>query len=136
MGTAIINLIIEVLKLVMFIVNAAIKFRKEEWDIYQNRINGVSEALKKANSNTAETMDEAAYTSNLEWEAKKRYDTYKLKALEVLKLGGGIVELSQQTIMGMGDRINLKRPAIILILQGSFAVDDKSTRIAKEVTTL
>ena len=133
MASSILELIVISLKLVYTIIHAIIKWNLEERLRFEERIKTVSMLLKEAVENKDESLNEDSYLSNLEWEMKQRYETYKEKSLEILRQGGGIVELENVSDMGMGLRIQDKKENIIQILLKNLDIVEKSKWIAKEI---
>lgn len=131
MATAILELIVISLKLVYSIVTSILAWNLEERNRFEERMRTVTQLLKNAVDNKEESLNEEDYLSNLEWEKKERYKTYKLKSLEVLTLGGGINELETVMSMGMGVAIANNKTAIIELLLRNISVEEKAQWIAK-----
>jgi len=133
MASTILELIVIALKLVYTIVGSIIKWKVEERNRFEERMKTISKLLKDAVENKDESLNEDDYLSNLEWEKKERYKTYKLKSIEVLTLGGGINELEAITSMGMGVAVANKKIVIIELLQRNLSVEEKGQWIAKNL---
>lgn len=133
MTGTILELVLVSLKLVYAIITSIMKWKIEERNRFEERMRTISGLLKEAVDNKDESLNEADYLSNLEWEKQERYKTYKNKSAEVLTAGGGISDLSSITDMGMGLRVNNKRVEVIAILLKNLELEEKSKWIAKEI---
>jgi len=131
MATAILELIVVVLKISFSIFQSIMAWKEEERQRFEDRIRNLSTILKEAIVNKDEVLNEQDYLSNLEWEQQERYKTYKQACVEVLSAGGGINELNLRNIMGMNLRIAEKIKETIAILVRDLTIEDKSKLIAK-----
>jgi hypothetical protein len=131
MAASILEIVILGLKLIFMLLNGIMKYNAEEQKRFEDRLKTLSSALKAAVDNREESLNEEAYLSNLEWEKKQRYTAYKAKFLEVVKAGGGYVELSLASTMAMGTKVSQKKDAVIEILNKDMSVEDKSKLFAK-----
>ena len=131
MATAILELIVISLKLVYSIVTSILAWNLEERNRFEERMRTVTQLLKDAVDNKEESLNEEDYLSNLEWEKKERYKTYKQASLEVLTLGGGINDLEAVTFMGMGVAVANKKTVVIGLLLRNISVEEKAQCIAK-----
>lgn len=132
MTATILKIIFSGSKLIFMLLRGVIKRgNAEELKRFEERLRTLSTALKEAVSNKEESLNEEAYLSNLEWEKKQRYTAYKAKFLEIVKAGGGYVELSSVSSMAMGTKVSQKKDAIIEILSKDMPVEDKSKIFAK-----
>ena len=131
MATSILEIIVLVLKLAYMLVSGIMKYNAEEQARFDARLKTLSSALKSAVDNKEETLNEDAYLSNLAWEKKQRYTTYKAKFVEVVSSGGGISELSQVTAMAMGTKVTQKKDLVLAIMLKDVSIDEKSKQIAK-----
>jgi len=132
-GSTILELIVISLKLVYTMVGSIIKWKVEERDRFEKRMKTIATLLKEAVDNKDESLNEEDYLSNLEWEKKERYKTYKQQTLDTLALGGGINDLSAVTLMGMGLRVVNKKELIISILLKNLEIEEKAQWVAKEL---
>lgn len=131
MATAVITLIIEVLKLVQLIISSWIAWSMEERKLFEERVKIMSNLLKDAAQNKKEAMNEASYLSNLDWEKRIRFQTYRDLTYSILVRGRGIDHLSMQTSMGMGSLVQTSQSEVVKILITDFAIDEKSKLIGK-----
>lgn len=127
------NMIIEILKIIYLIMNTWIKWTAEERIRFQERMNAVTDLLKKAVENKSDIINEADYTSNLEWEKKQRYEGYKKEIIFLLSKGSGIQELKADMFMGLGARITVKEVQVIIILKDAYSVEEKAILISKMI---
>ena len=134
MASAVISLILEFIKMFFFFIDLYMKWSAEERQRFEDRIKILTGLIKEAATNKKEVINEKSYLSNLEWEAQKRFAAYKKATLDILKLGGGINDLSAQTIMGMDERIILVKQPIVDALGQTWNIEEKSTMIAKLIT--
>lgn len=134
MATSILEIIVLVLKLAYMLVSGIMKYNAEEQARFDARLKTLSSALKSAVDNKEETLNEDAYLSNLAWEKKQRYTTYKAKFVEVVSSGGGISELSQVTAMAMGTKVTQKKDLVLAIMLKDVSIDEKSKQFAKLLT--
>lgn len=134
MTTAILEIVVLGLKLIFMLISGIMKYNAEEQKRFEERIKTLSSALKAAIENKDESLNEETYLSNLEWEKKQRYQTYKTKFLEVLRIGGGIVELCNASNMAMGTKVMQRKEEVIGILLKDLAVEEKSKLFAKLIT--
>jgi len=133
MAGTILELIVIALKLVYTIVGSIIKWKVEERNRFEERMKTISKLLKDAVDNKDESLNEADYLSNLEWEKQEKYKTYKQKSLDILTIGGGINDLIAVTDMGMGLRVSNKKDAVVQILLKNLAVEEKAQWISKDI---
>ena len=131
MASQIISLLLEVFKLVSFIVTTVKNFNAEEQKRYDARIAGLTNLLKEMSADKTEIINENDYLSNMDWEKKTRYEAYKASCLAILTLGGGIDKLLLETKMGMSTRIDSKKDAVLQILAKPIEILAKSQLIAK-----
>lgn len=134
MGSLILEIVLQGLKLLYIIIDSIMKYNAEEMARFKDRMQIISNALKAAIENKDESLNEEAYLSNLVWEQKQRYNTYKTKSLTILTAGGGIVELSAVPDMAMNIRVLKYKDAIIKILIKELPIDEKSKQIAAFLT--
>lgn len=134
MAAVILEIVVLALKLVFLLISGVMKYNAEEQRRFEERLKTLSQALKEAIENKEESLNEDAYLSNLEWEKKQRYTTYKAKFVEVLSAGGGIAELSSVAVMAMGSKVIQNKPAVLGILLKDLSVEDKSKFFAKLLT--
>ena len=135
MASLILEIVVQGLKLLYLIIDGILKYNAEEMARFQSRMQIVSDALKAAIDNKDESLNEEAYLSNLAWEQKQRYQTYKTQTLTILTAGGGIVELSAVVLMAMGLRVTKYKDKIIAILVKDLVIEEKSKEIAAFLTT-
>ena len=136
MAGTILELVLISLKLVYAIIGSIIKWNVEERNRFEERMRTISNLLKEAVENKDESLNEADYLSNLEWEKKEKYKTYKMKSKEVLSFGYGITELEAVTDMGMGIRVANHKTVIIELLQRNLSVEEKAQWIAKDLVEI
>ena len=134
MASSILEIIVLVLKLAYMLVSGIMKYNAEEQARFEARLKTLSTALKSAVDNKEETLNEDAYLSNLAWEKKQRYTTYKAKFVEIVSSGGGISELSLVTSMAMGTKVTQKKDLVIEIMLKDVSIDEKSKQFAKLLT--
>lgn len=125
------SLISTLLQIAFYILKVYINWTSKERTIFDQRMKMVSNLLKEAIENREEALNEEAYLSNLEWESKQRFTTYKEQILDVLRKGGGIKDLEAIELLGMGLRVEKKEAEIIQILTKDLDIEEKSKRIAK-----
>lgn len=133
MASTVLELIVISLKLVYTIITSIINWNLEERNRFEERMKTVSNLLKEAISNKEESLNEASYLSNLEWEKKERYNSYKQSSISVLMVGGGLYDLSNVITMGMGLRVQQKKDIVVNILLKDTNIEEKSKWIAKEL---
>ena len=133
MSTAVIELITVFLKLVYAITSSIMKWKVEERNLFEKRMRTITKLLNEAISNKAEVINEKDFLSNLDWEKKERYKTYKRETLKILKQGGGISDLSKVKVMGMGLRVVNHSKEVLKIMLEKLDIEDKSIFIAKEI---
>lgn len=133
MAGTILELIVVALKLVYTIVSSVIAWKLEERNRFEERMRTITQLLKEAVDNKDESLNEATYLSNLEWEKQVKYKVYKQKSLDVINSGGGINDLIAIQDMGMGLRVTSKKEGIIQVLLKNLEVEEKSKWIAKEL---
>jgi len=131
MATAILELIVIVLKLVLYIINVWLGWKMEERQRFEERMKNLTDLLKKAVENKEESINEEDFLSNLEWEVQERYKNYKDACFQSLSSGKGIEELKKQEILGMNLRIAQKEESVVEILVKDIKIEEKSKRIAK-----
>jgi len=136
MAGTILELIVVSLKLVYTIIGSVIKWKVEERNRFEKRMRTITQLLKEAVDNKEESLNEEDYLSNLEWEKKEKYKTYKNNSVEILRSGGGINELLKVTTMGMGLRVEQCKEEIISFLQKNLSLEDKAKWIAKTLSDL
>lgn len=134
MATSILEIIVLSLKLVYMLISGIMKYNAEEQARFDQRIKTLSAAMKAAIENKEESLNEDAYLSNLDWDQKQRYTQYKLKFLEILKVGGGLADLSVVPTMAMGARVILNKDGVLAILLKDISLDEKSKQFAKLLT--
>lgn len=74
--------------------------------------------------------------SNNEWETVQKVKTYRKQALEILKEGGSLEELSKVTTMGMNLRIAKVKESIEEILAKELSPEEKAQLIAEKLVTI
>lgn len=105
----------------------------EEKKKLEERLKNVATLLKRAAEDKSESINELDYISNLDWEKKLRFDSYKKEVLSILKSGGGLPELKLNTYMGLGERLLNKEEVISDILNSLRSIEDKSIILSKEL---
>lgn len=125
------SLISTLLQIAFYILKVYINWTSKERTIFDQRMKIVANLLKEAIENREEALNEEAYLSNLEWESKQRFNSYKEQILDVLRKGGGIKDLEAIELLGMGLRVVKKEDEIIQILTKDLDIEEKSKRIAK-----
>jgi len=131
MPLAIIELAVIILKILYSIVKAIISWKEEERRRFEERIRTLSGILKEAIVNKEESLNEEDYLSNLAWENQQRYLAYKKAAERIISSGGGINELTQEEIMGMGQRVIEKRDEVVAVLIKDLYIIDRAKLIGK-----
>ena len=134
MTTTIIEVILQAIKLVLYLILKGMSSSAEENRKLADRLKLVSQLLKEAMGSTNDTVNEQDFIENLEWEQKKRYETYRDICLKVLNSGGSFLDLEKQTMMGMGERVTKNKDEILKILEKMLL--DKETKailIAKQL---
>lgn len=131
MVTAILELVVIILKLFLHIMSMWLKWKMEERKRFEDRMKILTGLLKEAVENKDESMNEEAYLSNLEWEEQERYKKYKEVCLKVLSIGEGFDSLKQNKVLGMHLRLEQKKDETITILIKDISVEEKSKLISK-----
>ena len=135
MAETILELVLISLKLVYSIITSITSWNVEERNRFEERMRTISKLLKEAIENKDEALNEESYLSNLEWEKKERYNSYKNSTLIILKKAGGITDLLTVTTMGMGLRVQIKKDIVIQILLKNLDAEEKSKWVAKELVS-
>jgi len=133
MAGTVLELVVVFLKLVFVVVSSLIKWKVEERNRFEERMKTISKLFKEAVINKDESLNEGDYLSNLEWEKQNRYKAYRQASYDILVKGGGIGDLSNSPVLGMGLRINAKKEDIIKILLKNLRLEEKAQWISKKL---
>ena len=108
-----------------------IKFKQEEYEIFVRRLETIKEVLNKIVENKLDVINEDDWLANLEWEQRRRYETYKTISESLLYKGMGIEEFKSQAMMAMGGRVKQLEIQIINILASTIDIEEKAIKISK-----
>lgn len=125
------KLVIELIKLAMFIFGTILKYRLEEAHRLNERMATLRQLLADERNGLGEVANEGDYLDNLDWEKKQRYVAYRNGVSEILTMGGGIVEMRQTKILGMHVRVGNHEEELIEVILKSIGIAEKSIIIAK-----
>ena len=127
----ILELITTILKIFLLFAGKYVGWKAEERARFEERMKNITNLLKEAAQDKAESVNEEDYLTNLDWEKKKRYDEYKRNALEILSRGGGFNDLKEVKFLGMNLRVVSKEKEVVEIITKDLKLDDKCKLIAK-----
>lgn len=132
----VLELIIILLKIFLIFLNKWFSWKAEERDRFEERMKNMANLIKEAAEDKSESINEDDYLSNIDWETKQRYDSYKKEIQEVLKKGGGISELNLVKTLGLNKRLANKNLEAIEIIIKDTSIEDKSKLLAKLLTDI
>lgn len=133
----ILELIVVFGKLILIFLSKAMKGKMEDQVRYHNKMKILLELLNDMANDKSEKINEEDFLSNLDWEKKQRYETYKNQINTIVNKGIPltITELLKITILGMNLRIAARENEIINILRKDLADSDKAILIAKDLSS-
>ncbi|MDB4330186.1 hypothetical protein N9948_00465 [bacterium] len=130
------KLITTILKLLIFFGGKYFAWTIAEKIKFNKRMENMATLLEEAMSDKSEAVNEDDYLANVEWEKKKRYESYKTEALIVLERGDGLEGLKLVVSLGMGILIAKKETQIVEALKKDLTVEDKAKLVAKILSNL
>ena len=131
MLTAILTIIIEILKFLNILLPNYYAKKEAEKQLFLERFKTITDSITKATVKMQDALNEDAYLSLRDKDFKDRFAVYKKAALDILTSGGGLNEICAQEIKGMGIRAAAIKPKLIIVLTDVCSLDDKAGYIAK-----
>lgn len=133
----ILDLIVVFAKLLLIFLTKSMKGKMEDQVRYHNKMKILLELLNDMVNDKSEKINEEDFLSNLDWEKKQRYETYKSQINILVNKGIPltITELLKITVLGMNLRVATRELDLINIMRKDLSDSDKAILIAKDLSS-
>jgi hypothetical protein len=133
----ILDLIVVFAKLLLLFLTKIMKGKIEDKIRYHNKMQILLKLLNDMVNDRSEKINEEDFLSNLDWEKKQRYESYKnqINTLVNKEIPITISELLKINILGMNLRVVAREKEIINILLKDLSDSDKAILIAQDLSS-